>query len=214
MGPRKHAIGSRSPHIKGQFWGGSGWPRTCPEFIFSKWLSREQNRYGTDASWGVLNWVALVQPGEYDWIVHVQRQCGLITVAHIALAIADDCCILVVLFLFCQRQSFWCPWTDFPFSLPHDMVCSEIDAVLWGRSYLPPKNLIDRNPFFPSLWSRSRLWGPPFHNARESENNSVSLWVGSDVHTKHAGDLNTHGWDHLLHLAWGGARKSSNLYNF
>jgi len=37
-----------------------------PEFIYSKRLSREQNRYGTDASWDVLEWVALAQPGEYN----------------------------------------------------------------------------------------------------------------------------------------------------
>jgi len=38
--------------------------------IYSKWLSRGQNRYIADSDWGVLNECTLAPPGEYDWTSH------------------------------------------------------------------------------------------------------------------------------------------------
>jgi len=48
--------GSRSLHVKGQFWGqkGSG-SGNARGLIYSKWLSRGQHLYSADADWGVVD---------------------------------------------------------------------------------------------------------------------------------------------------------------
>jgi len=49
---------------------------------------------------------------------------------------------------FSPPQIFRRPWADFRETLPHDAVCSEIFYLLYGYSYVPPKNLSGENPHF------------------------------------------------------------------
>jgi len=53
---------------------------------------------------------------------------------------------LTTCFIFFHPQIFRRPCTDIRETLQDDAVCSEIDYVLCGYSYVPPKNLPGENP--------------------------------------------------------------------
>ena len=58
-------------------------------------------------------------------------RCHLLQSPAIAIAIARDCYILVVLFIYFFRPpNFRRPWADFRETLPHDAVCAEIVYLL------------------------------------------------------------------------------------
>ena len=78
---------------------------------------------------------------------------------RIAAAIAEDCMLYFGRVLsFFPTQIFRRPWADFCETLPHDAVCSEIFYLLYGCSYVPPKNLRGENPQF------SPICGPKIDN--------------------------------------------------
>jgi len=49
---------------------------------------------------------------------------------RITSAIAEDCYILVVLFIFFRPPNFRRSWADFRQTVPHDAVCAEIVYLL------------------------------------------------------------------------------------
>ena len=79
IGIRNHVLdGVQTPHVTGQFWGQKGaglWH--VRQSIYSRWVTRGQNRYGAYADWvhEIGEWCILVPPGEYDWTVCLWQQC-------------------------------------------------------------------------------------------------------------------------------------------
>lgn len=92
---------------------------------------------------------------------------------------------------FTQRGMFW------------------IAYVLWGVHTCPLKIEGQKNNFCPFVDSKSTIWAPPFNNERKigksNLNNTVNLWLGYNIHTKHGGWPVTHIWDQLFPwgMGWG-----------
>jgi len=76
--------GSRSQTREGQYWGRKGSAQDIPGLIYSKQLSRGQNRYSADADWGVLgkgaHWRHLVNTTEPPRLLSFMRLWELLDV--------------------------------------------------------------------------------------------------------------------------------------
>jgi len=113
---------------------------------------------------------------------------------RIAPAIAEDCYVLVMLFifLFFSPPIFRRPCAYFCETLPHDPVCPEIVYLLYRGIHMCPLKTEGRKPpIFAHMSTQNRHFQLRHSLVRENRkiyNNRVNLWR---VHTKH-GRVPTH----------------------
>jgi len=98
MGPSSHVLDGVHTW-RGNFEGEKGPAQDMPghvrRSIYSKRLSRGQQRYGAVANWCELGRVHI---GEYNWTVRMRRRCGQIYFGHLTLFWTEICLITYVLF--------------------------------------------------------------------------------------------------------------------
>jgi len=101
-------------------------------------------------------------------ITRQQLKSSFYSHTRIALAIVEDCCILIVLLLYFHPQIFRRHWTNFSeIATRRGMFWNWLCRMVFIRA---PKTLRGENlNFLQFAIPQSTLWASPFHNAREIE---------------------------------------------
>jgi len=66
-------------------------------------------------------------------------------------------------------------WADFCETLPHYTMCPKIFYLLFGRSYMPPKNLRSEKPQFSPIY-RPKIDTGPQHSIMRGKSGNLKQW--------------------------------------